>query len=49
MNGYYKTLGGKIFPLEKQDVITLLCKNIVELVLPEGCKKVICSYNQLTT
>jgi hypothetical protein len=47
MNGYYKTLSGKIFPLEKQDAIDVSNKDIIELVLPEGCKKVFCYVNKL--
>jgi hypothetical protein len=34
MDGYYKTLRGGIFPLEKQDDVHVSCKNIIELVLP---------------
>ena len=48
MVGYYKTSNGEIFPLEKEDVISLSYKDIIELVLPEGCKKVYCYDNQLT-
>jgi hypothetical protein len=47
MNGYYITSSGEVVELFG-DIIDVSSKNIVKLILPEGCKEVICSCNKLT-
>ena len=47
--GYYITKAGEKVTLEAADIINVSYKSIVELVLPEGVKKVYCHHNQLTT
>ena len=48
MKPYYKTSDGKVVELKQQDVSCLWSKNIVELIIPDVCKKVWCFDNQLT-
>ena len=45
--GYYKTSDGKVVELEQQDKLYLYLRNIIELILPDGCVKVSCHNNQL--
>ena len=48
MESYYKTSDGKVVELEQQIGLYLYFKNIVELIILEGCKYVNCENNQLT-
>ena len=49
---YYKTSDGKVVELEQvdleqQDILNLCCEDIVELVIPDGYKRVWCNDNKL--
>ena len=46
--GYYITSNGERVILKSQTILDLSYRNIVELVIPEGCKYVSCWSNQLT-
>ena len=47
MKYYYKTCDGKVVELKQQDELYLCYMDIVELVIPDGCKIVSCYENQL--
>ena len=47
MKPYYKTSKGKVVELEQQNKLYLWTMNIIELILPDGCKEVYCFNNQL--
>ena len=48
MKAYYKKSNGKVVELEQKNYLYLWSKNIVELIIPDGCRIVECSNNQLT-
>ena len=46
MKPYYKTSDGKVVELG-QRILDIFSNNIIELVIPAGCKEVYCYNNQL--
>ena len=42
MKGYCKNNKGEVVELEQQDELYLYNMNIVELIIPDGCKIVVC-------
>lgn len=47
MKAYYKTSNGKVVELEQQVELYLHYRNIVELIIPDGCEDIRCWNNQL--
>jgi hypothetical protein len=49
-NGYYimKSNPTEKVVLRSEELIDLFSKELIELVIPQGCKKVYCSYSSLT-
>ena len=43
---YYKKSNGKVVELEQQ-ILYIYSKNIIELIIPDGCEWVLCWDNQL--
>ena len=44
---YYRTSNGEVVELEQQERLYLWSEDIIEIIIPDGCKVVNCENNQL--